>query len=250
MTNKALLAGFALLALTALPANAGTIALDDPLHIQCTGCIDNGTNTPLPSLGSSFGFSSSPPGATGVLFLEVLVPNNTNLGLFTIPSITGFASGTPNLFSATAWTAGTLNAYLGGSFSGGTPDVGIGAFLPSTQAVDPGATGFFTFLFSAGGATLGGPGAPLTDTFGLLGGSNLPVGSYITAMMLTTDGVINTANSGAGFITQQSINPVPIPAVGTGLPGILAGALFLFRWMRRRREGLHLPDVRSAAVAA
>lgn len=39
---------------------------------------------------------------------------------------------------------------------------------------------------------------------------------------------------------------VPVPAVGTGLPGILAGMLFLFRWMRRRRDGLHLPAARAA----
>jgi len=50
----------------------------------------------------------------------------------------------------------------------------------------------------------------------------------------------------AGSVTPFDINPVPIPAVGTGLPGILAGALFLFRWMRRRREGLHLPMPKSA----
>lgn len=248
--KKLLLAGAIVLAFANLPAKADTVVIDDPLHGICTGCVDNGTNTPLNGTGT-FGFASSPPGATGVLWLNVLVPNNTNLALFTAPSITGFAAGTPSLFSTTAWTTGTINAYLGGSFLNGSPDNGIGAYLPATQGLDPGATGFFDFLFNAGavgGTGLGGTGDPLKDTFTLNG--LLPVGSYITAMMLTTDNqgnptVINTANSAALLVNQQ-MSPVPIPAVGTGLPGIFAGVLLLLRWARRRREGLHLPSATPA----
>lgn len=249
MNKKALLAGLALLALS-VPASADSVLLD-PLHGLCTGCVDNGTNTPLNGTGT-FGFASSPPGATGVLWLEVLVPNTTNLGTFIAPNITGFASGTPSLFSTTAWTSGTVNAYLGGAFNqNASPDNGIGAYLPSSQALNPGTTGFFDFLFNAGavgGTGLGGTGDPLKDTFTL--GGNLPVGSYIVAMMLTTDNqgnptVINTANS-AALLVNQNISPVPIPAVGTGLPGIFACMLLLLRWARRRREGLHLPAVTPA----
>jgi hypothetical protein len=46
------------------------------------------------------------------------------------------------LFSTTAWTTGTLADFLGITAS---PDNPIGAFLPATQALDPGATGFFVY---------------------------------------------------------------------------------------------------------
>ena len=253
MKYLATLAGLALLTLS-VPAKADTFLIDDPLHGQCTGCTDNGTNTPL--IGSSFGFASSPPGATGALWLNVLVPNTVNLGTFLAPNITGFATGTPSLFSATAWTAGTLNTYLGGAFLNGSPDNGIGAYLPSAQALNPSITGFYDFQLFAGvvgGTGLRGPGDPLVDTFGLTG-NNLPNGAYITAMMLTTDKdgnptVINTANSAALFVTPN-IAPVPIPAVGTGLPGIFAFVLWMLHRNRRKREGLHLRDAVPQGAAA
>jgi hypothetical protein len=219
-------------------ANANTVDLLDPLHIECLGCIDNGTNTPLPGPTSTFGFSSSPKGATGVMWLNILVPNTINLGTFVAPTVTGFGSGTTSLFSTTSWTGGLLNAYLGGLFNNNpSPDNNITAYLPSTQALDPGATGFFDFQLDVG--TVGTPGLPgpgvVGDTFRL--GGKLPLGSYVTAMMLSVDkhgnpDVINTANSGAGFINTQT-SPVPLPAAFPFLATGLGGLWFV---TRRRKE--------------
>jgi hypothetical protein len=236
----AILAGAVVALMAGAPAWADTL---DPLHIECTGCSDNGTNTPLPTGTSTFSFSSSPPGATGTLYLEVLIPNNViNPVTFTAPSVSGFANGTPSIFnSVTAWTGGTVNAYLGGVFNvNASPDNGIGAYLPATQAIDSGATGFFDFLLNAGtvsGAGLAGPGVtPLVDTFTI--GGNLPLGSYVIAMLLSTDSkgnpiVIDTANSGAGFVDAALVAATPLPAA---LPMFLGGLAGFYGLLRRKRK--------------
>src|SRR5690349_7247522 len=72
--------------------------LIDPLHGFCNGtapsCVDNGTNTPLGSTSTNFGFSISPGPQTGDLLIELLVPNNdVHPASF---SITGTQGGTAN----------------------------------------------------------------------------------------------------------------------------------------------------------
>ena len=125
----------------------------DPLHGYCAGagqCIDNGTNSPTTNNPPvNFGFTISPGPQTGTLLLDVLEPNNeAHPASF---AITGSNSGTASLFSATPWTSGQLDAYLGISASPTNP---IGAYLPSTQALDPGATGFFVYQVSFANVTL------------------------------------------------------------------------------------------------
>ena len=141
------------------PVSSAHADIMDPLHGFCNGspCIDNGTNTPLGN-SSEFGFSISPGSQTGAFFLDILVPNN-----YSIPasfSITGSQGGAANnqpisttasLFSVTAWTSGQLDTYLEISASPTNP---IGAFLPTTQALDPGATGFFVFQADLGTAKI------------------------------------------------------------------------------------------------
>src|SRR6516162_8227075 len=112
------------------------VILDDPLHGYCGGagqCIDNGTNSPTSNNPPvNFGFTVSPGPQTGDFVVDVLVPNNiVKPASF---AITGTLSGTATLFSATAWTTGDLATYLGISASPSNP---IGAYLPSTQALDP-----------------------------------------------------------------------------------------------------------------
>lgn len=227
--------------MTGLLLSAGMASADtldptiDPLHIECTGCNDNGTNTPLPTSTTAFGFSSSPAGDSGVLWLNVLIPNNVNLATFLAPHITGTASGTTTLFSTTAWTTETENAYLGGLFNDSpSPNNNISAYLGATQAVDPGATGFFDFQLNAGTFTLNGSGAALADTFTL--GGNLPAGSYITAMLLRNNNgnldVVNTANSGAGFV-DPLVSPTPLPAA---LPLMFSGLGCIWLASRRRKQ--------------
>jgi len=264
MKKLALLAaGVLLSAISGVVAHAATL---DPLHIECAGCVDNGTNTPLPSGTAQFGFSSSPPGTAGTLFLLALVPDTVNLGTFVAPTLNvlggGFSGGLLSLVSATPWTSGDLNPFLGGH---GFPNLNvnaspantIGAYLPATQALDGLAvTGFDLFIRNVGAtgpAGLTGPGIfPPDDLFQL--GGNLPVGSYVIAMLVTQDSrtgeisVFNTANSGAGIITTFQAE-TPLPAAfwmfATGL-----GGLGLLARKRRKQKQLHELEAEREAKAA
>jgi hypothetical protein len=221
------------LAMLSGPAFADTIT-DDPLHGYCAvGCIDNGTNSPTTqNPPTNFGFTVSPGPASGSSFLiDVLVPNNeTKPASF---ALTGTLSGTATLFSATAWTSGDLASYLGISASPNNP---IGAYLPSTQALDPGATGFFVFQVSLGAATLQGPSNPNVSPLENIS-PGVPLASYIVGFLNEgTAGSPNwvaTANSGAIFVTTA---PVPGPIVGAGLPGLIAACGGLLALARRRRQ--------------
>src|SRR6516164_545736 len=129
-------------------ARADTVPLiDDPLHGHClAGCTSNGTNTPIGSNPPQGFYFQASPASSGAYFIDVLVPNNM---LIAGPlHITGDLTFVLNLFSATAWTSGELGNYLG--FTNPSPSTPIGAYLPATQALEPGATGFFVFLSSFG----------------------------------------------------------------------------------------------------
>ena len=150
-------------ALAGALAIAGGVAMPGSAHATlhgfCAGagqCVDNGTNSPTSSNPPvNFGFTTSPGPTTGDLLLDILTPNNVTAG----PSFTlsGTLSGTATLFSSTAWISGQLDAYLGISANPANP---IGAYLPSTQALDPGATGFFVYQVDLGTTTLQGPSNP------------------------------------------------------------------------------------------
>jgi hypothetical protein len=194
----------AFLALGASSVNA------DTLHGFCSGCTDNGTNTPTAQNPPVFGFGGS-SGVTGNFYLDVLVPNNQDPSPGSLSfGVSGDLSGTATLFSATAWTSGFLSDYLGINASPANP---LGAYLPSTQTLDPGATGFFVYQVNLGNATLGGP----TTGPNLALGSTVPVGSYLVAFVDSdTDTWSATANSGA-------ILEVPEPSsLLLLIPGLLA----------------------------
>jgi hypothetical protein len=148
----------------------------------------------------SFGFTDSPGPTSGDLVIDILTPDNQTAG----PSfvLTGTLNGTATLFSATPFTSGALDTYLGISASPNNP---IGAYLPSTQALDPGATGFFVYRVDLGTTTLQGPSNPNVSPLESLSSGILPQASYILGFLNT--GTADkpkweaTANSGAIFET-------------------------------------------------
>jgi len=214
-------------ALFLILANPALADIEDPLHGYCAGagqCVDNGTNSPTSTNPpSNFGFTISPGPQTGDLSIDVLVPNNepkpANFAL------TGTLSGTATLFGAVPWTSGNLDAYLGLSAAPANP---IGAYLPSTQALDPGATGFFVFNVDLGTATLQGPSNPNVSPLENIS-PGLPLASYLVAFL---NGTIATANSGAIFVTHKAPEPASMTLLATGLAGL--GLAFRFR--RRPRD--------------
>lgn len=238
-----LMSGAASVALFNAPASANA------LHGFCWGstpsCLDNSTNTPTGDTTPSFGFTASSGPVWGDYRVDILVPNTisspgslsfgitgTQGGLFNTSSI----STTASLFSATAWTSGNLGGYLG-IFSP-SPNNPIGAFLPSTQAVVGGASGFFVYQADLGLTTLKGASdqssGPLLDLNSLL-----PLGSYIVSFL--SDGFdrdwIATANSGAILETGSGGSSHSIPEPGTLLTfgiGLLALAFMARRKTPRK----------------
>ena len=140
---------------------------------------------------------------TGDLFIDVLVPDN--LSSASSFGITGDLTGTATLFSTTAWTSGKLDTYLGISASPQNP---IGAYLPTTQTTDPGATGFFVYQAELGTATLGHPG----NGPNLALDTSIPVGSYLVAFVDTNGNWSATANSAAILETGGPGVPTPEPS--------------------------------------
>ena len=213
------------------PAFADTF---DPLHGYCAvGCIDNGTNSPTTQIPpANFGFTVSPGPQTGDLLLKILTPNNETAGpSFTVTDSQTGGTATASLLPGT-WTSGTLAAFLT-DVPGASPTNPIGAYLPSTQAFDPGATGFHVYEADLGTNTLQDASNPNVSPLLNITAGTLPLASYLVGFLNTgttaAPNWIATANSGAIFAT-------PGPVVGAGLPGLMAACGTLLALARRRRQ--------------
>lgn len=213
----------------------------DALHGFCSDCVvDNMIGgVPVTSTGSNppmqFGFWSG--GSTGLMgnyTIDILAPDNGGAAPSIMFSVLGGMNGpaTASLFSTTAWTSqGTkLDSYLGMSASPSNP---LGAWLPATQTLDPGAMGYWVFQADLGNNTLGtksGAG-PLLSL-----GSSLPAGSLIVAFMSGAGGTTATANSSAIFESGTPPTNVPEPGpITLFAAGLLAVAFIETR--RRTRAG-------------
>lgn len=207
----------------------------DPLMGYCAGagqCKDNGTNSPTSTNPpANFGFTIAPGPNTGDLLIDILVPNNLqNQSSY---SISGTFAGNATLFGTTEWSSGSLAPFLGLSAS---PNNAIGAYLPSTQALDPGATGFSVYQLDAGMQTLQGPSNPNVSPLLNLG-SPLRIGSYIVAFLNTGSSTSPswqaTSNSGAIFETKDA-PPVPEPSAIILLGSVTLGIATL---LKRKAQG-------------
>lgn len=195
----------------------------------------NGINSGTPfNPPQQFGFTSSSGPSSGELFIDLLVPDkfDTPSGLV-IPSnlnitLTGTLSGTAKLFSASPWTSGYLDAYLGIS---ATPTNPIAAFLPSTLSIQRSAMGFYVYQVDLGTTTLQSSPPPTGAGFrenlssGPLPGSGYYIVAFLNEGTATQPNFQSTANSGAIFVPE----PASLLLLGTGLLALAVS--------RQRRRG-------------
>jgi hypothetical protein len=281
MKNLAIAAAAALLSTA---ANASPLHGFDWIDGKAVN-TDNGVVTPLGTNATGFGFFSSGKPVTGTLYFEVLIPNNDALTApYTFNGTNAAVTGTTSVGNWTKGTlGGFINAQARKEETGtgtkpkppanGTPGSGthehppsagkqekpelpetkrkitppnnISAWLPTTQSVDAGATGYDVFqakintdtllklALSTMDDTLGGKGVTLNRPIGL------PAGSIITAFMVSDSKnggwiTIPTSSSGGLFVTGATVAATPIPAMG--LIGFApVGAGMLWAAIRRRK---------------
>jgi hypothetical protein len=248
--------------LTAVPSFASAVTIDDPLHgVVCsgagTGCTnagDNGSFTPLASV-TNWGFVISPGPKTGTLELVIGVPTDEiNPATYTLPTLTDTTGGVAvtvfdrvTFFNANSPNNALLTSYLGlSSFS---PPNNFSNLSAGTAANDPTFGGNFlvftvtmtgtqapnrnVLLSSVAGCDTTPPGCSIADDFSFA--SNIPGGSFITGLFVTTDNQGNPDNVGTAA-SAHLVTYVPGPIAGAGIPGVIGACIGLVGLARRRQR--------------
>lgn len=223
----------ALFITAALSVFSASAAYGDTLHGFCYSttpvCSDNGTNTPTSTDPPDFGFSGSGQSVTGDYLIDLLIPDNIldasslSFSVSGTEGVTNLGPFVAGLVSTTAFTSGSLDTYLGLTAS---PADGLSNFLTATQALDPGATGFFVYQADLGQQTLLKQSDELSGPLLTLNNA-LPTGSFIDAFVDSGGPESTNANSGAIFETGKSTVPEPSYAL------LLAAGIVLFGVVRR-----------------
>ena len=203
----------------------------DTLHGYCVSpaspCIDNGTITPTTNNPPyfAFGFSGNAKnGGSGDFLLFGLVPDNWNSGFSltldgtntTVSSVSGA------LFSSTEWNSGFLSSYLTSpNFPHNSHP--LSGFLPSTQGVDPGANGYFVYLFDFGAFDYNTTPDPNFS----VGSGTVPQGTIFLAGLVDGSGNVTVDTPNSASILEGG-SPVPEPETllmfGSGIVAV-AGIL-------------------------
>jgi hypothetical protein len=240
--TAALSGGLALMGASALSGSA-----EAALHGFCSTtapCSDNGTNTPTSMDPPMFGFSAGATSDTGLLVILMLVPDNDNPTPYTLsgPLLGSKTQQIVQFKAPFAWDnpSESFDKWLGMPL-GTSPDNALSDFLPATQALDPGATGYFVYDEHVGDFTL--PSDADTSNSDLLTlNKALPEGSYVYGLLANTStGDIMTVSSGAIFVDPASRDPAaPEPSTWAMMLLGFAGLAFAGYRSTQGRAGFGL----------
>jgi hypothetical protein len=235
--TKTLVTAVSLLALLTAPTIAQTVT-EDPLHgYAVIGGVntntDSGSVSPI-NLGgtaSAFGFFVSPAPQTDDFFVVELVPN-TVAGAPT--SILGNVGGGTPFVNEGVYSSGDLAAFL--NFPNASPANPFAGFVAGDTAAPGTVTSFTVYEANLGTQTE-------QSLMNSIMADNI-AGAFVTGDELAAFSVstgacgcqttISTALSGV-LMQTATINPVPGPVAGAGLPGVFTALAGLWALAKRRR---------------
>jgi len=262
--KKALLAAIALIAVTtygsASKADTYATTPGDPLHLFCTNCSgDNGTFNPFVGSTATGITVTASPGALSAtdFFFKVLIPQvapgTTN------PTVNFSGTVGATAFNKDATSATTANPapgfsnqlfisdvngannpslitdFLGLTLSNGAPPNRLNTFLDSSTLFNSAFNAFTVLTVDVGPIDIPQNGQPGGISPFSLTATGLPIGAWILGDACTSGSLTGpTKCVDVTTATSAALLSVPGPAVGAGIPGIIAGCLGLVAMGRRR----------------
>jgi hypothetical protein len=215
---------------------------EETLHGFCGGawtsttCSTNGVITPTNSLAGGFGFTRAPDNNDGwtapQIWVVFLIPNSTNVGSFSVNTTLMGPVVDPATQEIRQWLYPPNSNFA--DFLGLVQEKGptnpIDAFLPSTQALATGASGYTVYRANLGAVHFGQYTDP-TFTTDLTPPAGTVVFAYITDISGGTHIMDSTSNG-----TALLVSPVPEPATIVGLGTIV---LLMTRLVRKKLSNQH-----------